>query len=275
MSRSVRYGLAVSEEHLGAAAPVLIQGGLGAAFRCAAAWGFETVEIHIRNPGKFDARTIAGAARSAGIEISAVGTGLEYSLNGLNLTSPDRKVRKRTSERFHEHIDLASEFGATVFVGLCRGTAPETDRREEYLDRFEKELVPLAVYASRRGVVLSLEPIAAYMTNLLNTTAETLSFLERPGLERVMLLLDTHHMFIEDGDMDETFALCGGRIAHLHISDSDRKFGVAGEINYDAVGASLKRIGYAKSVSLEVLPDPDGETAARKGLEWMRGVFGS
>jgi sugar phosphate isomerase/epimerase len=274
VSRPVRYGLAVSEEELGADAPVLIQGGLENAFRRAAAWGFETVEIHIRNPLTLDAGAVADAAVDAGVGISAVGTGLEYSLNNLNLTSPDVDVRRKTSVRFREHIDLASRFDATVFVGLCRGTAPDSVQRDEYLDRFAGELVPLAEYAQRREVVLSLEPIAAYMTSLLNTTQETLAFLSRPGLETIMLLMDTHHMFIEDGDMDQTFDRCKDRIAHLHISDSDRRFGVSGEIDYAAVGASLKRIGYDRSVSLEILPDPDGETAALKGLSWMREVWG-
>ena len=46
----VRYGVAISEEVLGPSAPVLIQGGLIPAIRKAAEWGFDSVEVHVRNP---------------------------------------------------------------------------------------------------------------------------------------------------------------------------------------------------------------------------------
>jgi sugar phosphate isomerase/epimerase len=274
VKRSVKYGLAVSEEVLGPQAPVLIQGGLLPAIRRASALGFDAVEIHIRNPSEFDAALLARTASDNGVDISALGTGLEYSLGGLSLTSHNADIRRRTVDRFKEHIDLAARLDATVFVGLCRGTAPDLASVPAYLERFAEELIRINDHADASGVVLSLEPIAAYMTNLLVTTVETIEFLHRPGLESIMLLLDTHHMYLEDGDIGAAFDLSKGRIGHLHISDSDRKFGVSGKIDYNSVGENLKRIEYNKTVSLEVLPDPDGETAALKGLAWMLEVWG-
>ncbi|MBT3274635.1 MAG: sugar phosphate isomerase/epimerase [Spirochaetales bacterium] len=273
MSKIVRFGLTVSEEILGNTAPVLIQGGLETAIRRAAELGFNSVELHVRNPNDIDVGAVTRSAVNAGVEISAIGTGLEYSLNGLNLTSPDTELRLRTATRFEEHIDLAANFGATVFVGLCRGTADGDETREAYLNRLHDTLIPLAAYAREKEVSLSLEPIAAYMTNLLNTTVESLRFISRPGLESILLLMDTHHMFIEDGDIAETFRLCKGRIGHIHISDSDRKYPGSGEIDFEDVGSALKEIEYSGAVSAEVLPDPDGETAALHALEWMRRVW--
>lgn len=274
MGGIVGFGLAISEEVLGDGAPVLLQGGLTAAMKQAAELGFDNVEIHIRNPREFDGDALLETARRHKLTISAVGTGLEYSLNGLNLTSPDRDCRRRMAQRYREHIDLAARLGAVVFVGLCRGKAPDFISRENYLDRFYDELVPIADYARERGVVLALEPIVFYLTNLLNTTEETLLFLERPGLEDVELLLDTHHMFIEDRSMVRSFRACRERIAHIHISDSNRRYPGGGNIDYDRVGKTLKEIEYDRSVSLEVLPYPSGEEAARRGVAWMRSIWG-
>jgi sugar phosphate isomerase/epimerase len=273
MSSSVQLCVAVSDEILGESAPVPFQGGLTDAFTRAAAFGFDAVEIHIRNPDSIDTVELAAGAERVGISIAAIGTGLEHTLNGYNLSSPDDALRKKSAQRFRRHIDLGARFGATVFVGLCRGAAPDSISIDEYLDRFGVELAPLASYADQMGATLSLEPIAGYMTNLLTTTRDTLAFLERPGLESVLLLMDTHHMFFEDGDLEQTFMLCKNRIGHLHISDSDRKYPGSGEIDYGIVGNSLKEIGYDRTVSLEILPSPDGDTAARLGLEWMQGVW--
>ena len=273
MSRPVQFCIAISEEELGNSAPVPIQGGIINALKQSSKLGFTAVEIHIRNPRQLDFDSIADTAEKLGISIAAVGTGLENTLNGLSLTSPDDQSRRFASDRYLEHIDFASLFGATVFVGLCRGSAPTEHSRREYLDRLTSELIPLAEYAGKRNVTLSLEPIVSSMTNLLNTTAETLEYLSRVGLESVRLLLDTYHMYHEDPDIIDAFRMCKGRIDHVHISDSDRKYPGSGKIDFSAVGFCLNEIGYDKAVSLEIIPDPDGVTAAVTGLDWMHTIW--
>jgi sugar phosphate isomerase/epimerase len=273
MNRPVQFCIAISEEELGSSAPVPIQGGLVNAIKKASELGFTAVEMHIRNPLQLDIDAIADAAEKTGISIAAVGTGLENTLNGLSLTSPDARSRRLASDRYHEHIDLASRFFATVFVGLCRGSAPTEQSRGEYLGRLTSELIPLAEYADKRNVTLSLEPIISSMTNLLNNTAETLEFLKRPGLEPVRLLLDTYHMYYEDPDIISALMMCKGKIGHIHISDSDRKYPGSGKVDFASVGNCLIEIGYDKAVSLEILPDPDGAIAASRGLDWMRSIW--
>ena len=217
MNRKVSFGLAISEEQLGDNSPVLLQGGLEKAMVCGAGMGFDSVELHIRDPHKFDTAKLLEISHNNNIKIAAVGTGLEYGLNGFNLTSPNKDLREKMSIRLKEHIDFAKRFNAVVFLGLCRGKAPNYASRREYLDRLAEELIPIASYAGEQGVILGFEPIVFYLTNLLNTTEETLEFLTKPGLETIELLLDTHHMFIEDKNMYESFRLCAGKIAHIHI----------------------------------------------------------
>jgi D-psicose/D-tagatose/L-ribulose 3-epimerase len=119
-----------------------------------------------------------------------------------------------------------------------------------------------------------LEPIAFYFTDLLNTTDETLDYLARPGLESIGLLLDTHHMFLEDKSMEKAFRKCAGRIKHIHISDSNRRYPGAGSVDYKVVSRSLDEIGYCGAVSLEILPAPSPDEAARRGMAWMHETWG-
>jgi sugar phosphate isomerase/epimerase len=81
-------------------------------------------------------------------------------------------------------------------------------------------------------------------------------------------------MFIEDSDMIDSFRRTAGKIAHVHISDSNRRYPTGGNVDYGAVGAVLKEIGYTGAVSLEILPLPDGLQAARNGIAWMKSVWG-
>ncbi|WP_319561581.1 sugar phosphate isomerase/epimerase family protein [Marispirochaeta sp.] len=263
--------LAVSEEKLGDNAPVLFQDGIIRGMQSAKDLGFTGVEIHIRNPGQIDEDSLLAAEKDLDIKICAVGTGLEYGLNKLSFTSDNPEIRQKTRKRFMEHIDLASKLNASVFVGLCRGTAPDYASIQPYLERFAQELLPLQEYADSKQVVLTLEPIAYYMTNLLNTVDDCLDFMARPGFEKLQLLLDTHHMFLEDKDMyGAAFDKCAGKIGHFHVSDSNRRHPGAGNVDFDKVAEKLKQIGYDRPVSLEVLPHPSGTEASRLCMEWMR-----
>ncbi|HCM28253.1 MAG: hypothetical protein A2Z99_01785 [Treponema sp. GWB1_62_6] len=274
MARKISYGIAISQEVLGEGASVPLQGGIPEGMAKAALMGFDSVELHIRNPADFDPEALARSSRETGIRIAAIGTGLEYGKNGLCLTSEDPAVREKAAERMREHIDLAARFGAVVFLGLIRGKCGVRARMAEYLDRLADQLAPLAAYAAERKVPTGFEPVAYYFSDLLNSTDETLEFLSRPGLQSIGLLLDTHHMFMEDRSMEESFRKSAGRITHIHISDSNRKYPGAGNVDFGLVARTLGGIGYAGAVSLEILPSPSEDEAARKGMEWMRASWG-
>jgi sugar phosphate isomerase/epimerase len=274
MTRLVSYGVAVSEEALGEAAPVPFQGGIREGMVQAAAMGFDCVEIHIRNPLSFDVDALRRASDETGVRIAAIGTGLEYGLNGLSLTAESPVVRSQAAARMREHIDLAANFDAVVFLGLIRGKCGVKARLREYLDRLEQELVPLARYAEDKHVATGLEPVAYYFSDILNTTDETLAYLERPGLQSIGVLLDTHHIFLEDRSMEDSLRRCAGRITHFHLSDSNRRYPGAGNVDFALAARTLTEIGYAGAVSLEVLPAPSSELAARRGIAWMREAWG-
>ncbi len=237
--RPVPFGVKISEELLGDAAPVLSQGGIVAGIEDAARTGYDAAELHVRDPRSLDVAAIRSAARAAGVTVSAIGTGLEYTKNGLSMTSDDPAIRERMNDRFREHIELAADFAATA------------------------------------GVTLVLEPVAYYFSSLLNTTAESLEFLRRPGLESVELLLDTHHMLLEDPDIPATFRLAADRLAYVHASDSNRRSPGSGNIDFSAVARALAEIGYTGTVSVEVLPFPDGPRAAVESISEFGRVFAS
>lgn len=265
--------VSMSEDVYGESTAITLQGDLTKRFKDASEMGYDSVEIQLHTPSLYDPENLLSLAEQYNLSVSAIGTGLESAINGLFFTSEDEEIRMKTRQRFFEHIDLAAHFGSVVFLGLCRGKAPSSSEIAAYLDTLASELIPIAEYAEKKNVVLAFEPIVFYMTNLLNTTMESLEFLERPGLEAIQLLLDTHHMYIEDKDMFESFKAAAPRTAHVHISDSNRQYAGSGNVDFDKVGKVLKEINYSKSVSLECLPLPSGEEAALRTIRWMKQVW--
>lgn len=273
MSAGVALGVAISEEVLGEGAPVPFQGGIMECLDRAAELGFEAVELHVRDPHTLDASAIRQRAESLGVRVAAIGTGLEYSRNGLCLTAPDARDRMMARDAMLRHIEFAAEFRAVVFIGLIRGKAGEHRLVPGQLDLFAEELIPLAEAAASAGVPTGLEPVAYYFSDLLNTTGETVEFLQRPGLQSVGLLIDTHHIVLEDPSQTEAFLAGGSRITHVQASDSNRRYPGAGNIDWAEVARALERIDFSGAVALEVLPIPTGELAAARGLQELRRVF--
>lgn len=273
--RQVSFGVAISEEPLGEDSPVPYQGGLITAMHRAAEAGFETVEFHIRDPQELDPDALRGEAERLGLSIAAIGTGLEAGRYGLSLTSPDASIRAEAARKLRLHIDFAERVGgAVVFLGLIRGRCGSHDRLPAALDLLASELAPIADYAAGHAVPTGFEPVAYYFSDLLTRTDETLEFLSRPGLEAIGLLLDTHHMFLEDPDIPAALRAAAGRIEHVHLSDSNRRYPGAGNVDFAQLADVLTEIGYRHSVSLEVLPLPTGDIAARQGLSLMRELWG-
>ena len=270
---AISFGVAISEEILGDSAPVPFQGGVLDGITEAAARGFDDVELHIRDPHMLDARAIGARAANEGVRIAAIGTGLEYSKNHLCLTSDDVDVRRRAREAMRRHIDFAAQFNAVVFIGLIRGTASSRSQIPHCLNLLADELSAIQEFADQMDVTTGFEPVAYYFSTLLNSTEETLDYLGRHGLDTVGLLLDTHHITLEDPSQGCAFAQAATRITHIHASDSNRRYPGAGNINWREVLASIKQAAYSGSVSLEVLPYPDGARAAERGLAHLKHMW--
>ena len=267
------FSVSVSEETYGDGAPITLQGGIRKGMETAASMGYEGVELQIHTPGSRDFHQFASWAREYNLSITALGTGLESAVHKMYFTSADEALRIRIRESFKRFIDGAEICHASVFLGLCRGMAPSLAERGSYLDLLAEEYRILVDYAGEKGVMLVFEPIVFYLTNLVNSTDDGLEFLSRPGLEPIKLLLDTHHMFIEDKDMMESFRKAAPRTGHIHISDSNRQFAGSGNVDYAKIGAVLKEIDYDGPLSLESLPVPSGEESAKFTLDWMREVW--
>jgi sugar phosphate isomerase/epimerase len=117
-----------------------------------------------------------------------------------------------------------------------------------------------------------LEPLNREETDFIRNVDEGLAFLEKVRHPAVGLLLDTYHVNKEEASSVEAFrtALAAGKLFHVHLGDSQRKYPGSGSIDFAAIVTVLIEGGYRGYLSAELLPWPDGDTAAQKTLEFMR-----
>ena len=109
----------------------------------------------------------------------------------------------------------------------------------------------LGRHAETEGVALYLEPLNRYEDHMVNRLADGVSLLEEVGLASVRLGADTYHMNIEEADPAAALESAGSWLGHVQVSDSNRLEPGAGHVDWAAICASLKTIGYDGPLALE------------------------
>jgi sugar phosphate isomerase/epimerase len=237
-----------------------------------AAWGYDGVELAIRDPVLVDVPALDKLLAKYHLTVPAIGTGQAWGEEGLSLTSPDPAVRIAAQGRLKSHIPLAARFNAIIIIGLLRGITPTGQSHDQSMQYLVEALQECTAAASPLGVRLALEPLNRYETDLIHTTLEGLDLLELVGVPNLGLLLDTFHMNIEEPSIEDSIRLCGSRIFHFHVADSNRWYPGAGHLDFRSILTALLATGYQGYVSGEFMPKPDSETAARQNIEVLRSL---
>jgi len=236
-----------------------------------AAWGYDGVELAIRDPCLVDVDELEQVVSAHGLAVPAIGTGQAWGEEGLSFTSDDPAVRTAAIERVKSHVPLAAHLDAVVILGLIRGITPSGQSRQRSMDYLVGALQECAAVAAEVGVRFALEPLNRYETDLIHTVADGLALIERVGAENFGMLLDTFHMNIEEPVIEDSIRACGGRIFHFHVADSNRWYPGAGHLDFDSILGALLSTGYQGYVSGEFMPLPDSDTAAQRAIAHLRG----
>ena len=221
------------------------------AIASSAAAGYDLVEISLIDPDAFDAAMTADLLAEHGLAVSA-SLGLSAD---TDVSSEDPDVVARGRDRLSRALDVVRDAGGKTLCGVLYsklGTygAPATERG---LENSRESIAWLADRAAASGITLALEFCNRYETNVLNTTAQTLGFIDQVGRPNVMAHLDTYHMNIEERSLGEAVraAAAAGRLGYVHVGESHRGALGTGSIAWEEFFAALRGVGYDGVVTFE------------------------
>ena len=260
----------VLSTHAAAFQAVAFKGDFEANVAKIASWGYNGVELAVRDPKLVNAGQLERVVSECGLVVPAVGTGQAWGEEGLSFTSSDPAVRAAAIERISSHVPLAAHLDAIVILGLIRGVTPEGQTHEHSMEYLVEAIQQCATAAEGTSVRFALEPMNRYETDLIHTAVDGLELIERVGKENFGLLLDTFHMNIEDSDIGASIRTCGERIFHFHVADSNRWYPGAGHLDFGSILEELEKTGYQGFVSGEFMPLPDADTAAERGIAHLK-----
>ena len=252
-----------------------------------AGWGYDGVELAIRDPNLIDADELLRVVMTHGLEVPAIGTGQAWGEEGLSFTDPDPDVRAAAIRRVRDHVPFAARAGAAcgerrfaysrtvIIIGLLRGIVKPGVSHDQAHTWLVDALQRCSAVAAPHGVRLVLEPINRYETTLINNVEQGLALIERVGADNFGLLLDTFHMNIEEPVIEDSIRACGDRIFHFHVADSNRWYPGAGHLDFESILDTLFATGYQGYVSGEFMPLPDADTSAERGIAYLRQLYPS
>ena len=232
--------------------------------------GYQGVELSLRDPKSVDAGALRVLVEKRDLPVVALATGRAWGEEGLSFTDRDPAVRRRTSVRVAEYLELARALDSMVILGLIRGRIPE-GVKPAVARRWARDAIRQAADAgARHAIRLVIEPINRYETNFLSNIDETRAFLEDVNRPNVGILADTFHMNIEDASVSGSLLKAGRALLHVHVADSNRWAPGCGHLDFAEVLGTLRAMRYSGYVSVECLPKPDPESCPRIAIATLR-----
>jgi sugar phosphate isomerase/epimerase len=262
----------VLSTHAAAFQAVAFKGDFEANVAKIAGWGYEGVELAVRDPSLVNAGELERVVSSHNLVVPAIGTGQAWGEEGLSFTSDDEKVRAAAVQRISSHIPLAAHLDAIIILGLIRGITPEGQTHQRSMEYLVEAIRACAAAAAGTGVRFALEPMNRYETDLIHSATEGLGLIERVGADNFGLLLDTFHMNIEEAEIGASIRVVGDRIFHFHVADSNRWYPGAGHLDFRGILDVLADTGYQGFVSGEFMPLPNADAAAERGIAHLKTV---
>ena len=205
--------------------------------------GCDVVEIPIFNPDDFPSERVKEELDKYGLEVCAC-YGCEAD---SDIASLDEQVRKKGIERFkqvieHAKIIGAKKIGGVVYKagGIFTGKAPT----QEEWDYSVESMKEITTHANKFDISIGVEQINRYETYFINTTDDALRYCKDVGAPNTFILLDTHHLILEELNIYDTIVKSRKYLGHFHTSENNRGIPGTGQVDWKQVYKALRDINY-------------------------------
>jgi D-psicose/D-tagatose/L-ribulose 3-epimerase len=247
------------------------EAGAEKAIRTAAAIGYDIIEVPLFDPAATDLERTRDLLRQHKLTPS-VSLGLTAE---TDISSADVATSRAGVAQLHKVVDATAFIGGTIVAGVI-GSAwqkylgPATDAGYRNAVSGLREV---AQEARAKGVVLAIEVVNRFESNLLNTAAQGLRLVEAIGEDNVGVHLDTFHMHIEEADAAAAIRACGSALRYFHVNENHRGYLDAGSIDFTPIFRALVSARYAGAITFEAFSSTTCTPAIAGNAAIWRSVF--
>jgi D-psicose/D-tagatose/L-ribulose 3-epimerase len=230
--------------------------------------GFRAFTIPVEEPALIDITAIREVLLEHPIRLHVTGA---FSRT-RDLTHDDVQYRSESLSYIESVLKICEELGVKAMVGPMysavgkRRHVPQAQRRREW-ERAVNGLQVAGRMALDHGVVLGIEPLNRFETDLVNTAAQAKQLIRDIDMTSVKIHLDTFHMYIEEKCMYEAIRLTGKDLVYVDASESDRGTPGCGQVQWREVQRALRAIDYRGGCVIESFT-PACKTIADAAAIW-------
>jgi D-psicose/D-tagatose/L-ribulose 3-epimerase len=237
----------------------------------ASACGFGHLVIPLRNHEMIEPGAIAKICETNGIR--PVTTSPLQADNDISNT--DSEVRERGVARHLAALALARDMGANRMGGVLYSAFGKASRAptEDNFKAAAEGLHCVAEEARKNGMILTLEVVNRYESNLVNTAADAVRLLKMIGLDNVKVHLDTFHMNIEEDSMMGALETALPYLGYFEIDQNHRGLLSRGTIDFSSLLQRLKAAGYDQLVGVEAFSSAISHPDIAAGVAGWRSLF--
>ena len=172
----------------------------------------------------------------------------------LHWASPIKRLREASMQELIEHLELFSKLGVKLVNIHSHWYQPNSSKRE-IIDRIIESLKELVVIADKHDIKIMLEH---QPNGFLDTPESLLPIFSQ--VKNLLFHLDVGHAQVagkEENLTKEFLTHFRNKLAHIHFSDNkglnDDHLPIgAGIIDWKDIIMQLRKIGYDKTITLEV-----------------------
>jgi D-psicose/D-tagatose/L-ribulose 3-epimerase len=253
--------------------------------------GYDIIEIAVEDKSIIDWKQVKQACRDLDLKITVSGAfGPER-----DISSTDPAFRKIGRDYIVDCIRIAAEMGSPLFGGPLYSAVGKTrivsdEQKKQERSWCIETLQEVSDIAAGEGVILGLEPLNRFETDMVNTVDQALAIVREVSHPSLKIVLDTFHSNIEEKDIPASIRKIGkDLLCHVQGNESDRGTPGTGHLEWEGIRDALFEIGYDGAVVIETFGQPSKELAraaciwrplagsadelAEEGLKFYKNLF--
>ncbi len=190
---------------------------------------------------------------------------------GFNVASPLEAERRNAVDQYNKVAKLCADLGGKTLLYVAGWQVFGTPVEQAW-EWSREALIEVAAYAADLGVTVVVEPTSAD-SNLIETCDGALRLMRESGGGNVKVMFDTYHCLYRNEVPTDYVYRMGRDLGHVHLADLNRAAPGDGKVDYKALIAALRDVGFDGYVTMEIGFDTravEPDNIARRAYEYIK-----